>query len=62
MLNNIFLIILFLLCTSKMARSQCPTSDFSANTTACIRENLSLQNTSVNAVYYTWDFCSGDFV
>lgn len=41
--------------------AQCPVSDFSLPTNACIRENILIQNTVESAVSYSWDFCSGDF-
>ncbi|MEP2025453.1 MAG: PKD domain-containing protein [Reichenbachiella sp.] len=54
--------IIFLLLSSKtFLFAQCPTSDFSVTSTACLNESLSFTNSSTNATSYFWDFCIGDF-
>lgn len=40
--------------------AQCPVADFSVPATACIDQNLLMQNTSSGATSFEWDFCSGD--
>ncbi|WP_425390384.1 PKD domain-containing protein [Ekhidna sp.] len=40
-----------------------PTSSFSiSSTSVCVDEQLEIENTSVNAISYEWDFCLGDYL
>ncbi len=53
--------LLFLFLTA-LARvyAQCPVAGFTAPATACLQENIFVENTSTSATSYQWDFCSGD--
>ena len=42
------------------AYTQCPVSSFDANPNYCQSEIVAIQNTSINAVSFEWDFCSGE--
>lgn len=54
-----FLVGMFALLTATLAQS--PVADFSLLTTACRGQNLRLQNNSLNADSFNWDFCLDDF-
>lgn len=51
-------ILLFLIPTQLF--SQTVVSDFFIKSTACLGENIKIQNVSTNASSYEWDFCQGD--
>lgn len=56
------MLILFLTGGHYFTSGQCPESIFTLPSTACTNQNFELENTSLNANSYEWDFCSGDFV
>jgi hypothetical protein len=60
MLNCLKASVLFNLLGLIQAFGQCPVTDFSVSSTGCQNETLALNNLSVGAINYEWDFCSGD--
>ncbi|PIB36612.1 hypothetical protein BFP72_14985 [Reichenbachiella sp. 5M10] len=46
--------------TISTSQAQCPTADFSTQSTVCSNENLTFENSSLNAESYQWDFCAGE--
>ncbi|NOS54899.1 MAG: PKD domain-containing protein, partial [Cyclobacteriaceae bacterium] len=40
--------------------AQCPVTDFASPSLACSGQNIYVQNLTVGAASYEWDFCSGD--
>ena len=38
-----------------------PTTDFTVDSPVCLGQNLGIQNNSIDATRYEWDFCIGDF-
>ncbi len=53
------LVVLFFLWTHQMASAQ-PNADFSTDASACLQQNIRLQNLSSGAATYEWDFCADD--
>jgi PKD repeat protein len=53
----IFVIILLFISNSSLAQV---TADFNSPIVGCLNENIFLENTSMNAEKYEWDFCVGD--
>lgn len=49
-----------LLTIARHSSAQTPTADFTTQPSPCREEFLTLQNTSVNADAYAWDFCAED--
>jgi len=56
----ITILILFTITTFNVL-AQAPTANFNLPTEACLQENIYLENTSINASSFFWDFCTGDF-
>ncbi|MBU2915191.1 hypothetical protein, partial [Reichenbachiella agariperforans] len=59
MTSHFYYILVLALMLSGTSQAQCPTADFSVQTSVCINENLNLENNSTDAVNFEWDFCSG---
>lgn len=45
---------------SAIALAQQPSANFNLPSTACLNQNIYLDNSSTNASWYEWDFCQGD--
>ena len=46
--------------TSLSAIAQCPTVDFLVPSSACLGEDIKVENLSSETLNFEWDFCSGD--
>ncbi len=57
MRNTISLLLLF---TFAKGFAQCPAPDFVVSSAVCLNQKIEIQNLTVGATSYTWDFCSGD--
>ena len=55
-------VVLLAIVLSSPGWGQCPTANFNAPVSVCINESVYLQNSTVGATSYQWDFCSGDLV
>jgi PKD repeat protein len=51
------IVLIFLLSDFTFLIAQAPVANFALNPSACIGENLNIQNTSQNATSYFWRFC-----
>jgi len=56
------IVLLWLLFSSIAALAQQPIANFNLPSTACLNQNIYLDNTSTNANGYEWDFCQGDLL
>ena|GEM_PF-6648377 len=60
MKNIKFLLLLLVLASFYKVKGQVPVADFNLPAEICLEEQAFLENTSINAGNYEWDFCSYD--
>ncbi len=53
-------VVIGLMLAAVYSQAQCPAPFFSSPSESCLNTNVLVQNTSIGAGEYYWDFCSGD--
>ncbi|WP_462252212.1 PKD domain-containing protein [Ekhidna sp.] len=48
--------------TVTVSEALAPTIDFTVSSSVCINETVNIDNSTVNADSYAWDFCQGDLI